>query len=437
MYIKNIRIKNIRTIDEIKISFNPPFNGWHVILGDNGSGKSTLIRSISLALVGPVEAIALRTNWKDWLGWQSSTGFIRLDILKHPECDKYIGKSGPLKNWYIPNFFSFKREKNEVTTTNNYNIKKTKASTLVDAARFNWGKGAGWFSAGYGPFRRFTGGNSDRNKIYYSSPKAGAHLSVFGEDIALTEALEWLKELDYRRLKERENSNGVNESETILNNIKYFINNSKLLPHEALFERIDELPVFKDGLGNFIQVTELSDGYRSILSLTFELIRQLIICYGQEIVFSNIKKSNTINVKGVVLIDEIDAHLHPTWQTRIGSWFTTQFPELQFIVTSHSPLICRASSKGSIWRLKSPGANMSSGEVTELEKEKLIYGNILDAYGTEIFGKSPVRSNISEEKLERLGNLNMLFALGKITTEENKERLDLQKIFSTDDSITL
>ena len=49
---------------------------------------------------------------------------------------------------------------------------------------------------------------------------------------------------------------------------------------------------------------------------------------------------------GVVLIDEVDAHLHPTWQRRIGLWFREHFPKLQFIVSTHSPLICQAATVG-------------------------------------------------------------------------------------------
>jgi len=434
MYVNRIVISNVRIIDYLVIDFKSPYKGWHVILGDNGSGKSTLIRSVALALIGPNDAIALRTNWKDWLGRDGRQTYIRLDIFKHDEFDKYSGKSAPMKKYLVPNFIGFEKdhENGLINITHNHNSKGP-SGKLINAARYNWGKGSGWFSAAYGPFRRFTGGNSDWNKIFYSSPKVGAHLSVFGEDIALTEAIEWLKELDYKRLKEKEFSNELSEAESIFQSIKHFINNSELLPHEASFEKVEDVPIFKDGEGNLIPVTQLSDGYRSILSLTFELIRQLINTYGQSIVFKDIFKTNEINVPGVVLIDEIDAHLHPSWQTKIGNWFTKHFPLLQFIVTTHSPLICRASEKGSIWRLKSPGSDFKSGEVKGTEKEKLIFGNILDAYGTEIFGKSAVRSEKSNEKLERLGKLNILAALGKIKPEEEKERLELQKILGTDD----
>jgi hypothetical protein len=207
------------------------------------------------------------------------------------------------------------------------------------------------------------------------------------------------------------------------------------LPHSAQIEGFDKDGIiFKDGNGNRIPILELSDGYRSILSLTFELIRQLVRVYGAQAVFADIEKGKMeINLPGVVLIDEIDAHLHPSWQVDVGFWFTQYFPQLQFIVTTHSPLVCRAAEKGSIWRLAKPGTDSEAQEITGIEKDRLVYGNILDAYGTELFGKNTVRSTQSNKKLERLGRLNMLYALGKIKPTEEKERLKLQKILSTDD----
>jgi hypothetical protein len=287
--------------------------------------------------------------------------------------------------------------------------------------------------------------------IFKSSPRAAAHLTVFGEDIALTEALNWLKDLDRRRLKQKESvknsianepENGfLNEDEKIFESVKLFINKSGLLPHQSNFDSIDidGDVVFKDGNNNLVKVTEMSDGYRSILSLVFELIRQLTVSYPIDKVFANIRsdsKKIDIPVPGVVLIDEIDAHLHPTWQTRIGEWFTQYFPNIQFIVTTHSPLICRACEKGTIWRLTAPGSDFKSGEIKGIEKDRLVFGNILDAYGTEVFGQSPVRSGRTDEKLARLGRLNMLSAFGKINEEEEKERIQLQKILTTDAPIS-
>jgi predicted ATPase len=420
MYIKSLDISNIRSIESFRMNFDQPA-GWHVLIGDNGAGKSTIMRSMALALVGPEQALGLRADWADWLNNRKDEGSIKLEI-QNDTCDKKTGRSARLKNSTIPNYLIFKKENGFIS----FGSKKT----TLDPYRFNWGHGYGWFSVAYGPYRRFAGGNQEWTKVFYSQPKLGAHLSAFGEDIALTESIDWLVKLNYQILEAKEDI-------SVIDYLKSLVNSDDFLPHNAKLDRISsEGVIFVDGNGAEISVSQMSDGYRSILSLTFELIRQLVRIYGQNAVFKNIKKRQMfIDLPGIVLIDEIDAHLHPTWQTRIGNWFTKYFPKIQFIVTSHSPLVCRASENGTIWKLSAPGSEYRSKEIVGIDKEKLIFGNVLDAYGTEYFGKSPVRSEKSEEKLEKLGKLNMLAALGKISNEENEERLHLQQILSTDDPI--
>ena len=182
----------------------------------------------------------------------------------------------------------------------------------------------------------------------------------------------------------------------------------------------------------------MSDGYRSILSLTFELIRQLSKVYGDERIFKNVGKGEiVIDLPGVVLIDEVDAHLHPTWQTRIGQWFTKYFPNIQFIVTTHSPLVCRACDKGSIWRLAAPGSDYKSGEVTGTDKNRLIYGNILDAYGTEVFGSEVTINKDSAEKMEELVRLSKKKITSQMSGKEDAKLQELRNTFSTDDTLEL
>jgi hypothetical protein len=251
---------------------------------------------------------------------------------------------------------------------------------------------------------------------------------LFGEDVALTEATKWLMNLKFQTLEKK-------VSYDLLEDLKNFVNSKEFLPHGTLLKSVgSEGVVFVDGNGAEISVTQMSDGYRSILSLTFEMIRQLIRVYGEDKVFGKVRRGEMfIDLPGVVLIDEVDAHLHPTWQTRIGDWFIKYFPNIQFIVTSHSPLVCRACENGSIWRLSSPGSNSKSEEIKGKDKNKLIFGNVLDAYGTEVFGKAITISEQGNEKRNRLGELNIKSLLGEtIPADEQKELTKLKEIFPTE-----
>ncbi len=421
MYIRKLNIMNVRSLKEFEMVFEPPFAGWHVVIGDNGAGKSSLIRAAALALVGPVEAIALRQNWLDWLNKDSQKGHIHMEIDYDPLYDKR-SKSGktPKAGTTPPCQLEFsKKEQNGVELSSNI------GKQGLDPGRFNWGNGKGWFSVAYGPFRRFTGGNKDWEKLFYSNPKLAAHLSAFGEDVALTEALSWLQQLRFSQLESPDTQ--------ILDHIIRFINQGGLLPHGAMIEEITSKGVFfRDGNGAIIPVVELSDGYRSILSLTFELIRQLVATYGEIEVFKNFSQFSgplTFDLPGVVLIDEIDSHLHPTWQIRIGEWFLKHFPNIQFIITTHSPLICHAAESGSVWRLAAPGSPNRSGKIEGDELHRLVYGSILDAYGTEMFGRNVTRSQISQEKLQELAILNRKAIRGKLSSSEADLLKKLQTIF--------
>ena len=150
-----------------------------------------------------------------------------------------------------------------------------------------------------------------------------------------------------------------------------------------------------------------------------------------EAVFSNANDQVfSIAVPGVVLIDEVDAHLHPTWQTRIGAWFTTYFPNIQFIVTTHSPLICRGAEHGTIWKLPNPGTQQEVIQIKGAEKDKLIYGNILDAFETDEFGAGISRGVEGKAKQKRYYELAMKRRFDESMTDaEKKELLSLQILF--------
>ncbi|WP_437761125.1 AAA family ATPase [Sorangium sp. So ce281] len=164
--------------------------------------------------------------------------------------------------------------------------------------------------------------------------------------------------------------------------------------------------------------------------MTFELIRQLAATYGGDAIF-DAKDPTKIIVPGVVLIDEIDAHLHPTWQRRVGRWFREHFPRIQFIVTTHSPLICQAAKPGSVFRLPRPGSEEKAGMVTGTELDRLLYGNVLDAYGTGAFGDVVTRSPEALELLERLATLNQKELAEGLSAKEKKEQRKLRTMLPT------
>ncbi|WP_346895562.1 AAA family ATPase [uncultured Roseibium sp.] len=416
MYVTRAQLENIRIISKFELDLTKGESaGWHVILGDNGSGKSTLMRALAIALIGPENAAALRQDWSAWLAGDAESGSISLTIRADSNLDRWADKGKTANKPIRPRVSFSSQNVNAELVSAEFNGEYTKRTV--------WGSGSGWFSAAFGPFRRFRGGDREYEKLYYSHPRLAAHLSAFGEDVALSEALAWIKNIQFRALEKDSSARALTQG------IIHFINQSELLPHNARIEEITSSGVMVDnGAGTRVPVEEMSDGYRSILSMTFELLRAMDAAFGTETLVHALNTNNgTVELPGVILIDEIDAHLHPAWQKRIGNWFTDRFPKAQFFVTTHSPIICQAAERGSIWRLASPGTDEPSGRVIGQDLERLIYGNVLEAYSTEYFGTDVTRSRASKDMLRQLAELNRKSLRGALSPDEEEERSILQR----------
>ncbi len=423
------------------MEFADPAAGWHVLLGDNGTGKTSIIRAISAALVGPENVLRLDPEFGTWVTVGEKRAEINLLVKIHEE-DKPSQKGklhGNLKEVECKTAIEQSTENGRAWKFIHQKpaSKNQKSATKKpDPARYIWGSGAGWFSAAFGPYRRFTGGNQSLESFYLRNPKTSAHLTAFRDDAALTESVVWLKDLDHRSRLNKNNE----EAAKIRNGILHFVNQADLLPNGYLLKDIlPDGPIFETPTGAEIQLYQLSEGIKSVTSLAFELLRLLLEFYPADTIFANFLDDNTSNnyvpVTGIVLIDEIDTHLHPTWQARIGFWFLRCFPNIQFIVSTHSPIICRAAEKGSIWRFPAPETGREPYEVKGQERNQLIYGDILDAYGTELFGHNVTRGSSGHVKIERLAYLNMLDLVGKSSAKEKTERTQLLELFPNDGTI--
>jgi predicted ATP-binding protein involved in virulence len=212
-----------------------------------------------------------------------------------------------------------------------------------------------------------------------------------------------------------------------LERLKQFINHDEFLPSGVKLHDISSQGVvFKDGNGIEVQVENLSDGFRSILSMTLELIRQLSFEFKDHDIFS--PDGNKIVASGVVVFSEIDVHLHPTWQQQIGQWFCDHFPNIQFIVTTHSPLVCQSAEQGSIFVLPEIGSDDFGHMLEGEELHRVLYGNVLDAYGTEAFGKkaATTRSESSQDLSRELSKLNNKEVLKGLSAQEKQEQLRIK-----------
>lgn len=126
--------------------------------------------------------------------------------------------------------------------------------------------------------------------------------------------------------------------------------------------------------GKSFNVLQLSQGEKSLMALVGDIARRLAMM--------NPSLENPLHGDGVILIDEVDMHLHPSWQREIISRLTKTFPNCQFVLTTHSPLVISECKDALVYSL-------SSGEIEEVPSQFGQDANsvLLDVMGTAIRNK--------------------------------------------------
>ena len=194
--------------------------------------------------------------------------------------------------------------------------------------------GKGWFAAGYGAFRRLT--RSNRIIVPSLEPQARFtnFITQFNEDEPLSAFEEWMVYLDYR-ISKAQDEEAKRKKEVGIAAV------NSLLPEGVEFDSISgEGRIYFNINGTVVPTTSLSDGYRSVLALSGDLVWRLLNTFPDS--------PNPLHEEGIVLIDELDIHLHPKWQRYIAGLLREQFPNIQFIVATHSPLIAAGAGEDAL-----------------------------------------------------------------------------------------
>ena len=121
-------------------------------------------------------------------------------------------------------------------------------------------------------------------------------------------------------------------------------------------ERKPRLRMVVNKNGKKLDVGQLSQGEKSLMSLVGDIARRLAMM--------NPALENPLEGEGIVLIDEIDMHLHPTWQRSVIGNLNKTFPSCQFILTTHSPIVISETPNLLVYAL-------DDGEITKLNN---LYG---------------------------------------------------------------
>lgn len=419
MYIDRINVGNLRGFDGLRFSLgrgSHKYAGWTVFTGDNGSGKSTLLKAIAVALAGKDAALALQPNFNRWIREGADQGHVELDMVYDRDEDLIVGQGR------TPASTSFKAR---ISFRNGGRETVLEAVDPSFARRSIWASDArGWFSCGYGPFRRVFGASSDAMRAMVA-PSTERFVTMFQEAASLAEVDQWLRSLKHKELEHKPDES--TQLELVLS-----ILGDDLLPNQIEVDRVDSDGLWlRDRNGVQLAWSEMSDGYRAAVALLADILRHMIKAYG----VSGLARPDAngrlmVNRSGVVLIDEIDAHLHPEWQRQIGPWLVNHFPRVQFLVTTHSPIICQAADKNGLFVLPEPGSSEQPRQLTDAEYNKVIASRPDTILLTQAFGLRNTRSPRAVEARAEYSKLIAKQRSGAKLAAAEKEKLGQLRLFA-------
>jgi energy-coupling factor transporter ATP-binding protein EcfA2 len=432
MYISRIELENIRGFRSgdlrVDLDLRRPdgrYAGWTVIAGRNGAGKSTFLKAVALAVAGPSAAMGLHQGFAGWIREGEKRAVAATDLLFDEAVDAFFIERGVIPGGVVCAELVWLQSGTGPEPTIDSRIRRAGRSPKAGAPAGRFYKNrihgpwevnpTGWFIAGYGPYRRLTGQVPDARQLSSGPPQVARLVNLFREDVSLIESIQWLKELHLRRLEGREGA------EELLDGVLELLSDG-LLPEGTKVVKFDSEGLWLSQGGVTLPLRDMSDGYRTMAAFVLDLVRHIHGTY-EEFKLSRQKGGWCVPYPGVVLVDEVEQHLHVSWQRRIGFWLKEHFPNIQFIVTTHSPFVCQAADPKGLIRLPAPGEQRSAEHVSDELYKTVVNGTVDEAALTELFGLEHVHSDRSEELREQVARLEARILRGEATPEE-RERME-------------
>lgn len=396
MKVKKLHLQNYGRFDNLEIEFAPNDNtqgNVTIIVGNNGAGKSQILQALATGFSWFVGGIKNKSN-----GFEIDKKFI-----KNGFNDVCVNMYVDFNEWNYRNRLPFDDvEKNETNwqfiavkdgRDSDFKNQRFELDEVIDNYRNNLTENTllSLPLIVYYPVERSIIGNSQADILSSEFDQLDAYFAcVDGVGIDFYDFLKWFKYREdigfdnQRNLKNMIN-NEVSNTEMVIEQLKsllsFFDNNNdkdradytktkieelyqklvndknlkeqsdngiifshdRILPfvQRAIFDftgfsniyidRQNKPTMFVEKDGEKLDVNQLSQGEKSLLALVGDIARRLAIL--------NPSLDNPLQGEGVVLIDEVDLHLHPKWQQNLIDKLTKTFPNVQFILTTHSPHI--------------------------------------------------------------------------------------------------
>lgn len=411
MKINDIHIENFKGIEKIDLSFNEQFN---VLIGENGAGKSSILDAISIGL----GTILMNTTASFGLKGTKSRPLLKDEIRKVIVSDNNIELtnvelSGTFCINSIDNCIPWKREQKvgakNLTIRDAYELKRY-GRDIIEGLHSN---------LDFPLFANHTTGrlwgqiyekSKTEKKIEYE--KTGSRLDGYYACLDPRSIdqkfLNWFKTYEDSILK-------FNKDRALYDAFTQAITSMVKDWKEIHFHwGLDDI-LGKNEEGKWIQLRNLSDGYKGIISLTAD------IAYRAIKLNPHLGERAVIDTEGIVLIDEIDMHLHPKWQRHIVEDLKRTFPKIQFIVTTHSPFIVQSLKADEVINLD---GNLLSEDPDVLTiEENALYMGVSDD------------NSLKFERKEKLATEYLNLLNGENPSKEALEKLEALLIEFSDDPV--
>lgn len=354
MFLQHLRIENCRSLHDIDIDFRTPnvdvpIRKWSVLVGENGAGKSTLLKAVGLLTVG--------SNGLPLILGEPST-WVRLGKLECRISGTLVTQKGETRE--IALTIGQDDDLSDVIKRNDVSL------SLLDRALNH--EEINYFVVGYGPYRHVAEGQDShfgsRGSESRSNSRAHCVRTLFDKSEVMNPLASWAMRLDYSRGEE-----GLaivrDAMDTLLPGINFMG-----------IDRKRETLMFKTPDGN-VELNGLSDGYQNVAAWIGDLLFQVTKN------FEHYK--NPLSARGLLLIDEIDAHLHPVWQRSLRQYLDAKLPNLQIIASTHSALTLQQFEEDEAFVLRRREAGVEL-EPLGVDPNRLRLHQLYDlAFGIETF----------------------------------------------------
>lgn len=414
MRLEYLELENFRALESARLDLQ---GKSAVIFGNNGAGKSSVLRSVNLIYANIINQIVNRKELK-----QSYP--IQLEDIKYGKKETRIEALLSLGNVRIPYYRGFIRSSGK-KYDDKVSLKKIAEIFHEKYISDEEQKDIPIFV------------NYGTNRIVLDIPlRIRAH-HMFDIYSAFEKSIE--NKIDFRTFFEwyRNQEDYENEKKIESGDLAYEDSSLKAVK-AAIMSMLNEcsnlrvvrkprleMKIEKGHLN--LNVSQMSDGEKCTLALLGDLARRLAL--------ANPMKMNPLSGEGVVLIDEIEQHMHPSWQRKILKTLRDTFPNIQFIVTTHSPIILsEADENYNLFFLE------DEDEVINIVKAPQLNGYDTNAVLEQFMGTKSINSeteglihsiyvNMEKEDYDQV--IKGIDYLAEITTENHPEvimaRMELKR----------